>query len=138
LVARRPSDKWQRQVDEQAAEVAQGLLPLADAYAFQLWPESLRVGTDAALAVFEDELRALKSPSDEDVMGVVEHVVLALNKINEQHVSAGLVGYETGEREELCEYVDASLEESGIDVEALEARNGIKRRDGIAGRWRDW
>jgi hypothetical protein len=113
-------------------------LPLAEAYAFQLWPESLRVGTDTALAVFEDELRALKSPSDEDVLGVVERVVLALNKITEQHLSAGLMSYETGEREELCEYIDASLEESGIDVQELETRNGIERRDGIAGRWRGW
>jgi hypothetical protein len=136
-MARRPSDEWQRRVDEQAADVAQGSLSPADVYAARLWPESLRVGTDAALARFEHELRALKSPADADILGVVQRLVLALNEINEQHERAGLIGYETDEREELCDYINASLEESGIDLEAVEARNGIDRAE-IAGRWRNW
>jgi len=63
--------------------------------------------------------------------------VLALNKVNERQRDAGSIGYETGEREELCEYIDASLEESGIDVRGLEGRHGIDRAE-IAGNWRDW
>jgi len=63
--------------------------------------------------------------------------VLALNKVNEQQGRAGSIGYETGEREELCEYIDASLEESGIDVRALEARREIDHGE-IAGNWREW
>jgi len=136
-VARRPSDEWQRRVDEQAAELAQGSLSPADAYAARLWPESLRVGTDAALARFEHELRALDFPSDVDLLDVVQRLVLALNAINEEHVRAGLIGIETGEREDLCDYINASLEEAGVDLVALEARNGIDRGE-IAGRWRDW
>jgi hypothetical protein len=136
-MARRPSSEWQQQVDEQAAELARGSLSAADAYATVLWPESLRTETDAALAAFESELRALRSPTDEDVLAVVERAVLALNKINERHENKGLIGYETGEREELCAYIDASLEESGIDVAALEARNGLDRHE-LAGQWRDW
>jgi hypothetical protein len=88
LVAGRPSDEWQRRVDEQAAEVAQGVLSPADAYAERLWPESLRVGTDAALARFEYGLRALNSPSDGDILDVVQRLVLALNAINKQHERA--------------------------------------------------
>jgi len=136
-VARRPSDEWQQKVDEEAAELARGARSPVDAHATVLWPKSLRTQTDAALAAFESELRALRSPADEDVLAVVERVVLALNEINERHVSNGLIGYETGEREELCAYIDASLAESGIDVEALEARNGIDRGE-LAGQWRDW
>lgn len=136
-MVRRPSDEWQRKVDEEAAEVTQGARSPTDVYAVVLWPESLRSGTDAALASFEAELAALKSSTGADVLGVVERVVLTLNKINEQHVTAGLVGYETGEREELCDYITSSLRESGIDVEALEERNGADRGD-IAGRWRAW
>jgi len=44
-----------------------------------------------------------------------------------EHVRAAEGSYETGEREELCDYndyIDASLTESGIDVEALAARLG--------------
>ena len=136
-VARRPSDEWQRRVDEQAAELARGSLSPEDAYASHLWPESLRVSTDAALAVFEGELHALRPQSDVEVLGVVERVVLALNKINDQHVGTGRIGYETDEREELCDYINASLQVSGIDLEALEARNGIEPGE-IAGQWRNW
>jgi hypothetical protein len=136
-MARRPSDEWRRRVEEEAAELAQGSLSPDDAFASRLWPQSLRVTTNAALAAFEDELHALVSRSDENALDAVKRVVLALNKINELHIRAGHVGYETGEREELCDYINASLEESGIDVEALEARNGIERGE-IALEWRDW
>jgi hypothetical protein len=34
-------------------------------------------------------------------------------------------------------YIDASLTESGIDVAALEARNGIERNT-LVDRWREW
>jgi hypothetical protein len=136
-VARRPSDEWRRQVEEEASEVARGVLPSERAYASDLWPESLRAATDSALAAFEHELRAVRSPSDDEVLSIVERVVLALNKINDEHVRAGKTGYETGEREQLCSYIDAALEEAGIDVDALERRHGISHRE-IAGRWRTW
>ena len=71
-MAKRPSDEWQRRVDEEAAELARGTLSPEFAPARHLWPESLRVATDAALARFEGEVRALSLPSDEDILGVVE------------------------------------------------------------------
>ena len=137
LMARRPNDEWQRQVDEQAVALAEGSLAPDRAYASRLWPESLRGGTNAALATFEHELRTLKSPSDEDVLDVVKRLVLVLNEISRQHFSAGLMGYETDEREQLCDYIDESLEEVGIGVEALAARQGIGRWE-ITDRWREW
>jgi hypothetical protein len=136
-MAIRPSTIWQQQADEQTAEIAAGTLAPDQAYAFTLWPESLRVETDAALAAFEGELRALASPTDDEILAVVRRCVLVLNDINERHESSGLIGYETGERDELCWYIDASLEESGIDVAALEARHEIEPGM-LIGAWRDW
>jgi hypothetical protein len=46
-------------------------------------------------------------------------------------------GYETDEREELCDYIDALLSEYGIDVEALAARKNIGRWE-ITDTWRQW
>jgi hypothetical protein len=43
--------------------------------------------------------------------------VPALNKINDEHVGAGETGYATDEREELRDYIIASLQEAGIDVQ---------------------
>jgi hypothetical protein len=102
-----------------------------------LWPESLVASTDAALATFEEELSALSSASDDQIFDVVRRVVLLLNEINDQHVRAGKTGYETGEREELCEYIDVSLAECGIDVGALAARRGLGRWE-ITDEWRSW
>jgi hypothetical protein len=90
--------------------------------------------TDEALSVFESEVRALSDPSDEQVLGVVERVVLALNVVNNDHKGAA---YETGEREVLCEYIDQALGEAGIDVAALAARRGLSRYS-ITDRWRRW
>ncbi len=136
-MARRPSDEWRRRVQKEAAELARGTLPPDQAPAHHLWPESLQLRTDAALAEFETELHALTSPSDEEKLAVVKRLVLTLNKINDDHIRQGKTGYETGEREQLCHYISASLQESGIDVEALESRHGAQRGD-IAGKWRDW
>jgi hypothetical protein len=137
LMAIRPSAVWQQKVDEESAQIAAGTLSPDRASAVIVWPESLRAETDAALAAFEGELRALASPTDDEVFDVVKRLVLVLNEINERHESAGLIGYETGERDELCWYIDASLEESGVDVAALEARHEIEPGM-LIGAWRNW
>jgi len=137
LVVRRPSDEWSRKVKEEAAELARGTRSPEQVYARFLWPESLRSRTDAALAEFEVDLHALRQPSDEEILNVVERLVLTLNKINKDQARADEIGYETDEREELCDYISASLQEAGIDVVSLETRHGAPPGD-IAGRWRDW
>jgi hypothetical protein len=45
--------------------------------------------------------------------------------------------YETGEREQLCEYIESALERAGIDVDAFAARHRITRHE-ITDEWRDW
>jgi hypothetical protein len=141
-MASRPSDKWRAETEQEAAELAAGTRPPDQAYAAVLWPESLIASTDAALAAFEGDLAALLSASenaldDKDVLAVVRRAVLALNAINDQHERAGQTGYETGEREDLCDYIDATLTESGIDVAALTTRNGREPGE-LIGEWRTW
>lgn len=107
------------------------------AYASYFWPESLIAETDAALSEFEAEMHTPTSRTDVELLAMVKRLVLALNRINDQHQHAGYAGYETEEREQLCDYITAVLEESGIDVRALEARIRAEPGD-IAGKWRDW
>ena len=114
--------------------MTQGVLTPDQMCTAKLWPESLLNSTDAALTRFEDNLRTHTSPSDEDVLDTVKRLILTLNQINAQH---GGAGYETDKREELCDYIDASLSESGIDVEALAARKNIGRWE-ITDTWRQW
>jgi len=100
----------------------------------ELFPESLLTRTDGVLAAFEAEVAALNDPSDEQVFTAVRNVVFALNQVNREH---GCAGYETGEREQLCDYIDETLAESGIDVPALTERNDLGRY-AITDQWRRW
>src|SRR5262245_22376371 len=131
-MAERPSAKWRQQIEAEAGEIAAGILDADEAFAAALFPESLLAETDAALAAFEAELRWLTPPPDEELFRVVERVVLDLNRINAAH---GGGAYETGEREQLCYYIDAALGEGGVDVEALASRRGIERWE-ITDEWR--
>lgn len=82
---------------------------------------------------FEDDAPWLPlSAADDDVFAVVERIVLALNALDKAH---GRI--ETGEREELCEYIDGALGEAGVDVRALTDRRGIGRHE-LTDSWRDW
>lgn len=99
-----------------------------------LFPEKLLTATDAVLDTFEDQLPGLDDASDEQVFAVVERVVLALNAVDEAHNGSA---FETDEREELCDYIDQSLTEHGVDVVALTARHGLGRYQ-LTDKWRKW
>jgi len=136
-MAVRPSDIWRRDVDEEAAEVAAGRLRPDKAYAAELWSPWMLERTDAALAEFEREIPTIDLLSDEAILDLVRRLMLTLNEIDEVEVSRGGGGYETGEREDLCEYIDASLTEAGVDLDALAARRNIDRSE-ITDEWRMW
>ncbi|MGC5053783.1 hypothetical protein ACLQ2S_20270 [Micromonospora sp. DT48] len=133
-MADRPTVEWRRHLDEQTAQLRAGTLDECDAWAVRLFPDSLIAATDAALDDFERALTLIDVRSDVAVLAEVERVVVALNGVDERH---GGSGYETGEREELCDYIDAALTDAGVDVAAVAAGSGLKRWE-ITDRWRDW
>jgi hypothetical protein len=120
-MAERPTAEWR----EYAAEYPEGA---------ELFPESLLTRTDEVLAAFEAEVAELADPSDDDVFGAIERVVLVLNAVNEEYDQAA---YETEEREQLCAYIEDTLTEAGVDVDALAARRGLTRHQ-ITDEWREW
>ncbi|WP_285505423.1 hypothetical protein [Actinokineospora sp. NBRC 105648] len=131
-MATRPTTHWRETIATEAAEVAAGTTDVA--ILPDLFPEALLNDTDAVLAAFEVEVAALTQPTDEAVLATVQHVVLALNGVNEAHDESA---YETDERERLCLYIDEVLTEHGIDVAALAERRGLTRYE-ITDEWRDW
>ncbi|MER7708919.1 hypothetical protein ABTX81_39335 [Kitasatospora sp. NPDC097605] len=132
---KRPTDLWREHIAEEAAAVAAGTLDPECAYSAALFPASLLTVTDDVLAAFEADVAALGAgPADNDVLGVVERVVLELNRVHEAHDEAA---YETDERELLCAYIDDSLVAAGVDVVAFAERQGLGRHE-ITDRWRDW
>ncbi|MFJ6406081.1 hypothetical protein ACIQK9_11235 [Streptomyces hydrogenans] len=135
-MANRPPENWRAWMAEVARDVEAGILEVECVGAAEMYPESLLRATDSALEAFEAEVRGLLEPSDDEVFGAVERVVLALNAVDGD-ASHGGAGYCTEEREQLCEYIDLTLGEHGVDVAALAARRGIDRAE-ITDAWRDW
>jgi hypothetical protein len=130
-MSERPSQQWSRTVTTQEAEVAAGTLSPEQAYASELWPAPFTAGVDAVLEAYERAIR--DGPrTDEALWSAVERAVLGLNALDEQHSRI-----ETGEREALCEYLDAVLTGAGVDVPALTARHGYDRA-GLTDEWREW
>ncbi|TYB66066.1 hypothetical protein FXF51_17890 [Nonomuraea sp. PA05] len=133
-MAVRPTTVWRASVAEEARLVAAGERDPADAYAAELFPEPMLLSTDDVLSRFETDLGALSAPSDEELFAVVRRVVLALNHVNEEY---GEAAYETDERELLCQYIEESIAEAGIDLDAFAARHGLTRHE-ITDEWREW
>jgi hypothetical protein len=139
-MAPRPTDTWRAEVARERADLAAGLdRPV---WATTLWSDTLIDDTDDALDAFEDDLDALlddtgDDPADDDVLDAVRDLVLDLNEIDDEHKQAGQTGYETGEREKLVGYIEATLGEAGIDATALAGRHGLEPGD-LAGQWRSW
>ncbi|MDT0469230.1 hypothetical protein [Streptomyces gibsoniae] len=133
-MAERPTTSWRAGVAEEAEELASGTLDPEDACMAALFPEELLTATDAVLDTFEVELPGLANVDDAHVFAVVERVVLALNAVNEAHNGSA---FETGEREQLCDYIDHSLTEHGVDVVALTGRHGLDRCQ-LTDRRRKW
>ncbi|MEV4612720.1 hypothetical protein AB0K43_08965 [Kitasatospora sp. NPDC049258] len=133
-MAVRPTQHWRQGRAEEARALAAGELDPGEAYLARLFPDSLLLRTDEVLAAFEAELGAFTGPADAQVLGAVERVVLALNEVNDEH---GGGGYETDERERLCDYIDSALTGAGVDVEALTGRHGLGRHE-VTDRWREW
>jgi hypothetical protein len=139
-MAPRPTDRWRAEVAEERAELAAGRdRPV---WATILWTDTLIDGTDDALDAFEDDLDDLLDDSgdslaDDNILDAVRRLVLELNEINDEHRQAGMIGYETDEREALVAYIEATLSEAGLNVTALAVRHGFEPGD-LAGRWRSW
>ncbi|MEU2550809.1 hypothetical protein ABZ589_03735 [Streptomyces sp. NPDC013313] len=133
-MAERPTTSWRAGIAEEAEELAAGTLDPECACMAALFPGELLTVTDAVLDTFEAELLGLANLDDAHVFAVVERVVLALNAVNEAHNGGA---FETGEREQLCDYIDHSLTEHGVDVVALTARHGLGRYQ-LTDKWRKW
>ncbi|GIH27923.1 hypothetical protein Aph01nite_62330 [Acrocarpospora phusangensis] len=101
----------------------------------EVHPEEFRAATEHALASFDAEIAQFADPSDEDVFAAVRRVVEALNEVAESDPGTS---YDTIDRENLCDYIENALTESGIDVEALASRRGLHPTASLTDEWRDW
>ncbi|MFE7120259.1 hypothetical protein ACFU99_33030 [Streptomyces sp. NPDC057654] len=133
----RPSQRWREAIAEEARGLATGELELKDAGMTRCYPEPLVQAVDEAFRAYEAEAaRLARTSADDSVLGAVERVVVALNDIDEDGGHGGS-GFDTVDREDLCDYIYVVLAERGIDVPALAVRNGMEPHE-ITDAWREW
>ncbi len=133
-VAERPTVNWRQLLEEQEAAVAAGTLDpeSCDAWALGLWPAGFTADVDAALAIFERNIAQTDLTGSHEVWVLIREVVLSLNAVDERWQAI-----ETGEREQLCQYIDDALTASGVDLSVMASRSGIPRNN-ITDEWREW
>lgn len=129
----RPSQQWRDAVADESKRLGDGSLASGDAFMTHLYPTAKIEETDAVLAGFAERLLALSDLADAAVLSLVEATVLSLNDVNQRLGSV----YETSEREELAYYLIEALEDHGVNVTALMARQGRERYE-LTDEWRDW
>ncbi|MET8149110.1 hypothetical protein ACIBSW_39650 [Actinoplanes sp. NPDC049668] len=133
-LAIRPSSEWRCSIAEEARLVAEGVLEDEFAVTAGLFPPALLQCFDEVFDAFERDVSELEPSSDIEVTAAIRRVVLELNSLNEKHDHDAIA---TAERALLCGYIDQTMTEAGVDLDALAARRGVSRED-ITDEWRTW
>ena len=133
-MTKRPTESWRQHLVDQKAAVAAGALdPESDeAWALHLYPAAFTADVDAALALFERAIEQADLSRQHDIWVLIRSVVDNLNTVSKEWELI-----ETGEREELCQYIDDALTNAGADLDVVAARARIRRNE-ITDEWRDW
>lgn len=131
-----PTAAWREQKTEEARKFEAGEITAAERYMDKLFPDAFIDRTDLLLKDFAAAINQCSAAAADfpRVMQNIQDVVLALNKINDDFE---LRVIETGEREELCEFIDSVIIERGIDIESLAASQNCTRYE-LTDEWRDW
>jgi len=136
MSVKRASEAWRDAKAEERRRLAVGEITPAQCYMEQLFPDAFIDRTDALLSGFAAQIAgtATDASAYPRIMAQIESLVLALNQVNIDFNGAVI---ETGEREDLCAYIDAVLVEHGIDLDALAAAHGCTA-DELTDQWREW
>ena len=133
-VTKRPTEAWRQHLEDQEAAVAAGKLDPEsnDAWAIRLFPAAFTADVDKALALFEQGIEQADLSRQHDIWVLIKGVIDNLNAVSKQWELI-----ETGEREDLCKYIDDALTEAGADLDAVADGARIERND-LADEWREW
>ena len=130
------TDTWRERKAEEKRERDAGEISADECILDQLFPDAFIDRTEHLLRVFASSIEGCSTLTNDypKVMKTIEALVVALNKVNEDFDHKVI---ETGEREELCDFVDQVLIAKGIDIEDLAAFHGCEA-NALTDEWRDW
>ena len=133
----RPTTFWRAMRDKEAQEWAAGLITAQEGCIWaRLFPNEFLDRIERVLDAFAAAIAALPATPDAypGVMRAIETTVLALNEINESGCGGG---FDSGERELLCNYIDEIIIRHGVDIDALANSQNVERYE-LTDEWRDW
>ncbi|MEU4221198.1 hypothetical protein [Actinoplanes sp. NPDC026623] len=133
-LAIRPTREWRDGITEEARLVAEGTLEEGFAVTAGLFPSDLLQRFDEIFDAFEQDVSELRLPAGDNAIAVIRRVVLELNSLNEEYDADAIA---TAERTMLCQYIDQTIAEAGVDLDDLAARHGVLRED-LTDEWRTW
>lgn len=131
-----PSQGWRDSKAEERQKFLAGKITAKECFMESLFPDEFIDRTDTALKLFVANISNC-SPHQDDypkVRNAIKSLVLDLNKINDDFDGSVI---ETGEREEICDFIDDVIVAHGIDIDAYAEYLDCGRYE-LADEWRDW
>ena len=122
-------DKAEEKRQFEAGEISEGELCLD-----QLFPDQFIADTEPLLLEFVSAIAKTDALNYESVMNSIKSLVEKLNEINDRFDGEVI---ETGEREQLCQYIEDVISESAIDLDQY-AKNRECDKSEITDLWREW
>lgn len=117
LLSKKPTIYWREQLDEDLADEDMDDNEIK-------YTHNLLNKADALLEDFAAQLSNLKTPAKSNVLEVVKDFVLKLNDLTRDNSFI-----ETGEREDLCDFIDQAVTIAGLELDPEED---------ISFEWRKW
>ena len=125
---------WREDKAEEKREFEVGEITEDDACLDQLFPDQFIADTELVLIEFAGAIAATEARDYGSVMRSIMSLVVKLNENNDKYDGEVI---ETGEREQLCQYIEDVISESTIDLEAY-AKSGVCDKNEITDLWREW
>ena len=125
---------WREDKAEEKREFEVGEITEDDACLDQLFPDQFIADTELVLIEFAGAIAATEARDYGSVMHSIMSLVVKLNENNDKYDGEVI---ETGEREQLCQYIEDVISESTIDLEAY-AKSRVCDKNEITDLWREW
>lgn len=128
------SEIWREEKIEEQRMLRAGEIDSSECCMDELYSDAFVAKVELLLKSFVDQVNQL-SVADVAFLGKhLKSLVIALNDVNEEYDHAVI---ETGEREQLCQFMEDVINDSKVDLEEFATHLGCEQ-DEVTDQWRDW
>jgi hypothetical protein len=125
---------WRDEKINEKRQFEAGEIDASECCMAELFPDEFINETEPLLQSLADRISDIDELDYPAVSDAIKTLVMALNQINEKFDQAVI---ETGEREQLCQFIEDVIEESAVDLGKYAVNFGCDSSE-ITDTWRDW